>query len=596
MDLIYADGERKDIGILKDYTFDLAYGVNENDFSLTLELNQHCCEDDYIIYMVDTKDGIEEATEYGGIIDDIQPNTAAGTVTYSGRTWHGIMGHKIIQPDPGQDYKVVTGDAHTIMRKLIAEADLSDMFRVEDGNSEITVMQYSFDRYTDLYTGITKMLSEFKGKLLTRYEDKMVVLTAVWLVDYSQDDEWDSSQVDFKVSKNYNPVNHLVCLGHGELKDRHVIHLFTDDHGGVQPYATVAEPYRDEHYILDKRNQRLFHEREVSEVYDNASAAITENYIRMSAQPSDWWKNYGAYFEAEADGKYSEVEGQEVTSLTLLASQPGDWSTRYSNYFTADGKSVQGVQSENYVALTEKPADWETKYNSYYVHFWDGVQYQWQSVSGVSGNDYVVQTQEPSDWKANFGAYYKLETKYKEKKDKNGKVIKDKNGKPKRIKIGVGYVSVTKVKSGNKEVRPTWKPNYYFTSYPWTVAPDYNSGLLPKYRKDTATVAPTWAANTYYTKTTAIVAPPWKNNHYYQMFLDHYAELVRYGIARINDRLKGSEKIDINLDLLGEYDVGDIVGANENVTGVAVWQPITKKIIKIQNNQKTITYQIGEVR
>ena len=39
--------------------------------------------------------------------------------------------------------------------------------------------------------------------------------------------------------------------------------------------------------------------------------------------------------------------------------------------------------------------------------------------------------------------------------------------------------------------------------------------------------------------------------------------------------------------------IGDIVGAKENVTGISVWQPITKKIIKIINGKINIDYEVG---
>lgn len=35
MDLIYATDEKIDIGIMQDFTFDLAFGSDENDFELT---------------------------------------------------------------------------------------------------------------------------------------------------------------------------------------------------------------------------------------------------------------------------------------------------------------------------------------------------------------------------------------------------------------------------------------------------------------------------------------------------------------------------------------------------------------------------------
>lgn len=46
MDLIYTNVNREDVGVLKDYAFDLAFGSDENDFELTLDINQHCCDSD----------------------------------------------------------------------------------------------------------------------------------------------------------------------------------------------------------------------------------------------------------------------------------------------------------------------------------------------------------------------------------------------------------------------------------------------------------------------------------------------------------------------------------------------------------------------
>ena len=37
MDLIYADSDRKDIGIMQSYTLDIAYGDDENDFECIID-------------------------------------------------------------------------------------------------------------------------------------------------------------------------------------------------------------------------------------------------------------------------------------------------------------------------------------------------------------------------------------------------------------------------------------------------------------------------------------------------------------------------------------------------------------------------------
>ena len=78
MDLIYTDKNRKDIDVLSDYELDEAFGKNENNFSLKISLSEHCMEPGCVIYA--------ENTEYGGIIDTLNPNTKDSTLTYKGRT------------------------------------------------------------------------------------------------------------------------------------------------------------------------------------------------------------------------------------------------------------------------------------------------------------------------------------------------------------------------------------------------------------------------------------------------------------------------------------------------------------------------------
>ena len=375
MDLIYADKSKADIGILRDYEFDLAYGRDENNFTLTIDLNSHCMQDDYLVYMVDTKTGAEEPTEYGGIVDAVSVNTPAKTVTYSGRTWHGVLSKKVIVPGANQDYKIVNGNAHAVIQSLLSEAGLTGLFRASTDDSPINVVGYRFKRYTDLYAGISDMLAAFGGKLNVRYSGKMVVLSAEWLTDYSHDEEFDSSQVGFKISQGKNPVNHLLCLGQGEMKNRHVIHLFADANGGIQPYATRDDPVMDSDYILDKRNQVLFGRDEVTEVYDYSSAGITDNYVLQAYQPANWKGIYQNYYKRNSDGTYANLEATQTEVLVVLDSQPSDWSTAYGSYFTSNRKSVEGVETSSYVPLTQKPTDWDKNWSSYFVHYWDGVQW-----------------------------------------------------------------------------------------------------------------------------------------------------------------------------------------------------------------------------
>ena len=250
MDLIYANSNKEDIGVMKNYTFDLAYGTDENDFELTTNINNHVCEQGFILYM--------EGTEYGGIIDGIRVKTSSEELYYSGKTWHGILQSKIIEPGPGEDYLVCNGEANEVLGSLIDRMGLAGLFKASDSFSDITISNYKMNRYIAGYEGIRKMLKEFGAKLKINFRDGFVVLSAEPLVDYSKDDEFDSSQIDFDVKKHYKMTNHMICLGKGELKDRTVIHLYVDAEGNISHTQTQFD--------LD----------EVTDVYDNANCESDE--------------------------------------------------------------------------------------------------------------------------------------------------------------------------------------------------------------------------------------------------------------------------------------------------------------------------------
>lgn len=225
MDLICANEKREDICPLLDYEFDLAFGKDENDFECTVDYNKNPCQGGYYLYI--------EGTEYGGIIDFIRVDTSAGEVTYGGRTWHGILESKILKPDEGEDYLVLSGEANEVLGVLVARMGLSELFSASDNNSEITISGYKMNRYIDGYAGIRKMLKASGGKLKISFLNGKVVLAAVPIMDYSQDEQFDSDKVELNIKKNYRPVNHLICLGKGQLAERNVIHLYADSEGNI---------------------------------------------------------------------------------------------------------------------------------------------------------------------------------------------------------------------------------------------------------------------------------------------------------------------------------------------------------------------------
>lgn len=230
MDLIYTNEAREDLGVLFDYSFDLAFGEDENDFELTVDINNNCCVPKSYVYI--------EGTEYGGIIDGMKVDTSKDTITYNGRSWHGIIGSKVIEPDAGEAYYIVSGEANAVLTSLFERLGLSDLFKGSAVSSGLEIKDYQFNRYVDAYEGIIGMLESVSAKLQLSFKDGFVTVSAVPAVDYSTDEEFDSDQIDFKIEKTYNPVNHLVCLGKGELTERLVVHLYSDADGNISENQT----------------------------------------------------------------------------------------------------------------------------------------------------------------------------------------------------------------------------------------------------------------------------------------------------------------------------------------------------------------------
>ncbi len=230
MDLIYTNPAREDMGILLDYDLDLAFGDDENNFECAVSASAHCCEPGSFLYF--------DGTEYGGIIDAIHSKSDTKEVIYSGRTWHGILDSKVIEPDSGEAYLTLTGEANTVLGVLIERMALSGLFEASSGDSGLTIRGYKMNRYISGYDGIAKMLSSVGAKLQIAFQDGKAILSAVAKYDYSQDEEFDSDLVSLDIKKQFKTVNHLVCLGSGELENRMVIHLYADTEGNISRTQT----------------------------------------------------------------------------------------------------------------------------------------------------------------------------------------------------------------------------------------------------------------------------------------------------------------------------------------------------------------------
>ena len=268
MDLIFTNAQRSDQGILSTHSFDLSYGATENDFVLTVGANEPMLEDKACVFI--------EGTEYGGMVGGIKASTYGETITYRGRTWHGILNSKVIQPDSGENYLIVSGNANEVLSFLIARLGLSELFVADEKPSAVNISSYKFHRYCKGYEGIADMLADNGGKLKIIWKDRAVHLSAEPIADYSES-PIDGDIATLTVEQNKDKVNHLICLGKGDLAAREVIHLYADQFGrigDVQYYTglnEIAETYEN----TNSENLRSDGEKKFAELRNNDKAEIS---------------------------------------------------------------------------------------------------------------------------------------------------------------------------------------------------------------------------------------------------------------------------------------------------------------------------------
>lgn len=224
--LIYTDAGFVDVGAIKTFSLDMAFGSDEQDFEAAFPSPElHGGE---LLYI--------DGTEYGGIVDAVVQSTESDNVIYKGRTWHGMLAGKIVQPESGQDYYTLSGDANECISTLLEHVDLDGILTARSSTAGITV-NYQFDRFCNAYDGMLRMLGSADAILRIERHDG---ITELWAESRQTiEDEADSDLMEFSITDSVNVPNHLVCAGEGELKDRIVVDLYADSDGNVSRTQTL---------------------------------------------------------------------------------------------------------------------------------------------------------------------------------------------------------------------------------------------------------------------------------------------------------------------------------------------------------------------
>ena len=228
--VIYTDAFMREKGFLPWCAGDFVIG-KQNDFCLKVPVMDELVQNCYLMI-----DGME----YGGVIDKIILDTSLTYMEVLGRTWHGILQNRIVEPPAGQSHYTVSGEANEVIGEVLEKLGLGFCMAASNAASGFTVSSFTFDRYVDGYTGLCKMLAPLGARLAIAYSGELrrAVVSAVPRGDY-RSDGIDGDKVPFTMSVS-RPVNHLIALGQGEGAARQVVHVYADARGVVSRTQTLT--------------------------------------------------------------------------------------------------------------------------------------------------------------------------------------------------------------------------------------------------------------------------------------------------------------------------------------------------------------------
>lgn len=251
MDLIYTNKARVDDGVLKKYKLDYEMNVDakSNTFDIETILDKYLLNTVGYIYA--------ENSEIGGIVDSRKVDTERKIMHLSGRTWRGLLASKVICPDDGEAYLTVTGTISDVIAEMLERCDVTDLFVAS--TTLLTDITYKFNRYTDLYSGLSAMLNSVGMRLTTIYKDGTCEISAVQITDYTGLEELTSDLFAFTLESTEHTANHMIGLGSGQLEERLVVHKYIQEDGSVG----------DEQYY--------FGTDEVTEIYENTNIENIED-------------------------------------------------------------------------------------------------------------------------------------------------------------------------------------------------------------------------------------------------------------------------------------------------------------------------------
>ena len=298
-DIIVAapDGTELRCMLFSEYDFEI--GDEENSFLVTIPRPEwESVANESRIYI--------PGTEYGVLYKRLESDTKNNSVAVGGLTWRGMLQKKIISPPSGQDYATDSGELNAILGARVSAA-FPGLFVGSSESTGITV-SFQYQRYVTMYDGLKALLKSVGYKMQIEYDQvlRKVVVSAVPIVDYSSEIEYSSDMsADYSMIIDRTGINHLVCLGSGELRNRIVEHLYVDGNGVIS------------------QTQTFFGENEIAEVYDYAGAS-RDDLIQSGVDQLKGELNLNEFrieLESEREVAVGDIVGSRdyITGYTVTA-------------------------------------------------------------------------------------------------------------------------------------------------------------------------------------------------------------------------------------------------------------------------------------
>lgn len=322
-DVVIADTTGVELRTILFREYDFEIGDEENSFLITCNRSEwEAVPEKARIYI--------PGTEYGGIYKHLESNTKDNSVSVGGYTWRGLLQNKVIQPPSGADYATDSGEINAIIARRV-QAALPGLFVGSAVSTGVSV-NYQYTRYCTLYNGLKDMLKSVGYKMRIAYDQALckVVVDAVPIVDYSAQIEYSSDMnANYSMTLDKMGINHLICLGLGELKNRTVIHLYADVNGVIS------------------RTQTQFGSDEVTNVYDYAGAE-TENLIKSGTDQlisNISHNSFAIDLESTQDVAIGDIVGSRdyITGMTMTAPVTTKIVTWQNGFETTEYKLSEDV-------------------------------------------------------------------------------------------------------------------------------------------------------------------------------------------------------------------------------------------------------------